>query len=188
MEGFDDPGIFFSDNFGSEDQPDEGQVNRQQVKNRLREFIRQFHEGNFTYKYRWGWQHCLTGRALNYCVLLCLIYILTFVSQDSVKSCNEEAMRCEIIGRYAGAGVLEGEQSLCWKGLGFNSSQCPFVGALLYASFSPTLPLWVKWTLTVLRAWVNNNVKPYLMCLISEINWNATTTLGIIFWTWTWKM
>ena len=52
MEGFDDPGVFFSDNFGSEDQPDEGQANRQQVKNRLREFIRQFHEGNFTYKYR----------------------------------------------------------------------------------------------------------------------------------------
>lgn len=52
MAGFDDPGIFFSDNFGSEDQPDEGQINRQQIKNRFREFIRQFHEGNFTYRYR----------------------------------------------------------------------------------------------------------------------------------------
>jgi len=52
MAGFDDPGIFFSDNFGSEDQHDEGQVNRQQTKNRFREFIRQFHEGNFTYRYR----------------------------------------------------------------------------------------------------------------------------------------
>lgn len=52
MAGFDDPGIFFSDNFGSEDQHDEGQANRQQTKNRFREFIRQFHEGNFTYRYR----------------------------------------------------------------------------------------------------------------------------------------
>ena len=53
MSGFDDPGIFFSDNFGSEDQPDDGQVNRQQTKNRFREFIRQFHEGNFSYNYRY---------------------------------------------------------------------------------------------------------------------------------------
>lgn len=52
MAGFDDAGIFYSDNFGSEDQQDEGQINRQQVKNRFREFIRQFHEGNFTYRYR----------------------------------------------------------------------------------------------------------------------------------------
>ena len=59
MEGFDDPGVFFSDNFGSEDQPDEGQINRQQVKNRLREFIRQFHEGNFSYRYRLVQTSCL---------------------------------------------------------------------------------------------------------------------------------
>jgi len=52
MAGFDDPGIFFSDNFGSEDQHDEGHASRQQTKNRFREFIRQFHEGNFTYRYR----------------------------------------------------------------------------------------------------------------------------------------
>ena len=53
MSGFDDPGIFFSDNFGSEDQADDGQANRQQTKNRFREFIRQFHEGNFSYTYRY---------------------------------------------------------------------------------------------------------------------------------------
>ena len=53
MAGFDDPGVFFSDNFlGSEDQQDDQQINRQQIKNRFREFIRQFHEGNFTYRYR----------------------------------------------------------------------------------------------------------------------------------------
>jgi len=52
MEGFDDPGVFFSDNFGVNDNQDDLQINRQQIKNRLREFIRQFHEGNFTYIYR----------------------------------------------------------------------------------------------------------------------------------------
>lgn len=50
MEGFDDPGIFFSDNFSSEDQHD-FQINNQAVKSKFREFIKQFYEGNF-YKYR----------------------------------------------------------------------------------------------------------------------------------------
>lgn len=50
--GFDDPGIFFSDNFGSEDQNNEDQINRTQVKKRFKDFIRQFHEGNFSYRYR----------------------------------------------------------------------------------------------------------------------------------------
>ena len=50
--GFDDPGIFFSDNFGSEEQNNEDQINRQQVKKRFKDFIRQFHEGNFSYRYR----------------------------------------------------------------------------------------------------------------------------------------
>ncbi|XP_064602896.1 DNA replication licensing factor mcm5-like [Liolophura sinensis] len=52
MSGFDDVGVFFSDNFGSEDHPDESQINRQQVKKRFKDFIRQFHEGNFSYIYR----------------------------------------------------------------------------------------------------------------------------------------
>ena len=52
MSGYDDPGVFFSDNFGSEEQADDQQINRQQVKNRFKEFIRQFHEGNFSYCYR----------------------------------------------------------------------------------------------------------------------------------------
>ena len=53
MAGFDDPGVFFSDNFGPTGvQGDDDQINRQQIKNKFREFIRQFHEGNFTYRYR----------------------------------------------------------------------------------------------------------------------------------------
>ncbi|ESN98474.1 hypothetical protein HELRODRAFT_113800 [Helobdella robusta] len=54
MAGFDDPGIFFSDNFSAEDgqQADERHANNQQIKNKFREFLRQFHENNFIYKYR----------------------------------------------------------------------------------------------------------------------------------------
>ncbi|XP_063539296.1 DNA replication licensing factor Mcm5 [Cydia strobilella] len=52
MEGFDDPGVFFSDNFGVEDNESQDQVNLQGVKKKFKEFIRQFHVGNFNYKYR----------------------------------------------------------------------------------------------------------------------------------------
>merc|ERR1739838_912278 len=52
MEGFDDPGIFFSDNFSSEDQHNESNVNLQATKKKFKEFMRNFHEGNFNYKYR----------------------------------------------------------------------------------------------------------------------------------------
>ncbi|XP_063627771.1 DNA replication licensing factor Mcm5 [Cydia splendana] len=52
MEGFDDPGVFFSDNFGVEDNESQDQVNLQAVKKKFKEFIRQFHVGNFNYKYR----------------------------------------------------------------------------------------------------------------------------------------
>lgn len=52
MEGFDDPGIFFSDNFAGDDQQDLNQINFQAVKKKFREFIREFHQGNFNYKYR----------------------------------------------------------------------------------------------------------------------------------------
>lgn len=51
MEGFDDPGIFFSENFSSEDHQ-ETQINFQATKRKFKEFLRQFHEGNFNYKYR----------------------------------------------------------------------------------------------------------------------------------------
>jgi hypothetical protein len=52
MAGFDDAGVFFSDNIGSEDQQDELNINRQQLKKRFKDFIKQFHEGNFSYIYR----------------------------------------------------------------------------------------------------------------------------------------
>ena len=53
MEGFDDAGIFFSDNFGGEgDQQDANLINLQQVKKKFKDFIRTFNEDNFFYKYR----------------------------------------------------------------------------------------------------------------------------------------
>ena len=52
MEGFDNPGVFFSDNFDGEDQQSEVNVNFQGIKKKLKDFLRQFHEGNFNYKYR----------------------------------------------------------------------------------------------------------------------------------------
>ncbi|KAJ9587963.1 hypothetical protein L9F63_018608 [Diploptera punctata] len=51
MEGFDDPGVFFSDNFGAEE-ADANQINLQAVKKKFKDFLRKFHEGNFKYKYR----------------------------------------------------------------------------------------------------------------------------------------
>lgn len=51
MEGFDNAGIFFSDNFG-EDHQDENQINLQAVKTKFKNFIRTFNEDNFHYKYR----------------------------------------------------------------------------------------------------------------------------------------
>lgn len=52
MEGFDDAGIFFSDNFGQDNQQDINLINLQQVKSKFKNFIRTFNEDNFFYKYR----------------------------------------------------------------------------------------------------------------------------------------
>ncbi|XP_018784738.1 PREDICTED: DNA replication licensing factor Mcm5 [Bactrocera latifrons] len=52
MEGFDEAGVFFSDNFSGENQQDGSQVNMQAVKNKYKEFLRTFSEDNFFYKYR----------------------------------------------------------------------------------------------------------------------------------------
>ncbi|GBP61185.1 DNA replication licensing factor Mcm5 [Eumeta japonica] len=52
MEGFDDPGVFFSDNFGLEENESQQQINLQAVKNKFKEFIRKFQVANFDYKYR----------------------------------------------------------------------------------------------------------------------------------------
>lgn len=54
MEGFDDVGVFFSDNFNP-DGADHGSshINLQAVKKKFKEFIRTFNEDNFHYKYRY---------------------------------------------------------------------------------------------------------------------------------------
>ncbi|XP_073972774.1 minichromosome maintenance 5 [Rhodnius prolixus] len=51
MEGFDDAGIFFSDNF-SQSAPGVTRNDLQSVKFKFKEFLKQFHTGNFDYKYR----------------------------------------------------------------------------------------------------------------------------------------
>lgn len=50
MSGFDDLGVFFSDNLASD--PNERGNSFQGVKKRFKEFLKQFHEGDFQYKYR----------------------------------------------------------------------------------------------------------------------------------------
>jgi len=52
VSGFDERPVYFSDAFGSEEQPDEREVNRISARKRFREFIREFHEGTFSYPYR----------------------------------------------------------------------------------------------------------------------------------------
>ncbi|KAK2561109.1 DNA replication licensing factor mcm5-A [Acropora cervicornis] len=52
MSGFDERPVYFSDAFGSEEQTDEREVNRVSARKRFREFIREFHEGTFSYSYR----------------------------------------------------------------------------------------------------------------------------------------
>ena len=43
MSGFDDPGVFFSDNFGADDQLDSDRIQRTAVKKKFRDFLREFH-------------------------------------------------------------------------------------------------------------------------------------------------
>ena len=56
MSGFDDPGVFFSDNFGSED-PNTTQIQKSSLKKKFRDFLREFHvsasgAGGVQYIYR----------------------------------------------------------------------------------------------------------------------------------------
>ncbi|CAN2390620.1 Belongs to the MCM family [Pristimantis euphronides] len=57
MSGFDDPGVFYSDSFGGDQQAgDDGHAKKSQLKKRFKEFLRQYRCGTdrtgFTYKYR----------------------------------------------------------------------------------------------------------------------------------------
>lgn len=51
MSGFDDLGVFFSDNLAADSQH-ERTTSFQGFKKRFKEFLKQFHEGDFQYKYR----------------------------------------------------------------------------------------------------------------------------------------
>ena len=50
--GFDDAGIFFSDNLGGDDVLAELNQTRQHSKRKFKQFIRSFYTGNFVYTYR----------------------------------------------------------------------------------------------------------------------------------------
>ncbi|XP_040577004.1 DNA replication licensing factor mcm5 [Lepeophtheirus salmonis] len=54
MEGFDDGGVFFSDNFGGGNDASGSSTSNVAIKNQFKEFIRSYHEegSNFSYKYR----------------------------------------------------------------------------------------------------------------------------------------
>lgn len=53
MEGFDDGGVFYSNNFGLDGgQQNENQTNMQAIKKKFKEFLRTFNEDNFFFKYR----------------------------------------------------------------------------------------------------------------------------------------
>lgn len=52
MEGFDDVGVFFSDNFNPDNESAGKDINLQAVKKKYKEFIRTFNEDSFHYKYR----------------------------------------------------------------------------------------------------------------------------------------
>lgn len=76
MAGFDDPGVYYSDNFGNQDNQNESQLNLQAAKRRFREFLRQFHEGSFSYRYRDQLkQHYNTGQ---YWLEVCLEDLASF--------------------------------------------------------------------------------------------------------------
>lgn len=53
MEGFDNVGVFFSDNFNPDGEHGSTHINLQAVKKKFKEFIRTFNEDNFHYKYRY---------------------------------------------------------------------------------------------------------------------------------------
>lgn len=53
MEGFDDPGVFYSDNFNPEHTQGDNQVSLLGIKKKFKDFLRQYHTDNFDYKYRY---------------------------------------------------------------------------------------------------------------------------------------
>lgn len=51
MAGFDDLGVYFSDNLDAGGESD-SRINNQGIVRRCKDFLRSFHDGNFQYKYR----------------------------------------------------------------------------------------------------------------------------------------
>jgi len=84
MSGFDQGEIFVSDPFGSEDQQDDREINRLAARKKFKEFLREFHEGTFAYKYRW-----VKMAAWN---VLCSTFFLLLSFQNYFKldiTCND---------------------------------------------------------------------------------------------------
>lgn len=52
MAGFDEGGVFYSDNFNLDGGQNENQISMQTIKKQYKEFIKTFNEDNFYYKYR----------------------------------------------------------------------------------------------------------------------------------------
>lgn len=54
MDGFDDPGVYFSDTLSNiqEDEREVAKMNLVQMERRFKNFIKTFHDGNLIPKYR----------------------------------------------------------------------------------------------------------------------------------------
>lgn len=84
MEGFDSGSVYYSDNFGA-DEPQDGKMqNFQLYKKKFKEFIRQFHEGNFNYKYRYDFNWELILREL---LMWSIHESYRFVSRCYLQNC-----------------------------------------------------------------------------------------------------
>lgn len=62
MDTFDDHGIFFSDNFDDLNETVSLRSNFRNVKRKFKDFLRQYHEENFNYKYRFVLYNCYEKR------------------------------------------------------------------------------------------------------------------------------
>lgn len=71
MEGFDAQEIYSSGNLlGVPDNNDRDQIDLHRIKMQFKEFIRQFHNENFDYKYRY----------LNYLLVLTIVFLIEIKS------------------------------------------------------------------------------------------------------------
>ncbi|XP_015783524.1 DNA replication licensing factor mcm5-B [Tetranychus urticae] len=52
MDGFDDPGVYFSNVSSLQDEGEGRQINLTGIKRKFKDFLKQYHEGNLLYKYR----------------------------------------------------------------------------------------------------------------------------------------